>query len=56
MCKIMRNINEVGSVKVAEIYTHTHTHTHLNSAKQNINEINQTPKGIPTPFGCFAIH
>ncbi len=50
MCEIMRNIKEVGSVKMAEIYTHTHIHTyththihtytHLNSAKQNINEIN----------------
>ena len=27
MCEIMRNIKEVQSVKVAEIYTHTHTHT-----------------------------
>ena len=47
MCEIMRNINKVRSVKVAEIYTHTHTHTHthLNSAKHNINEINKHPKG-----------
>ena len=43
MCETMRNIKEVGSVKVAEIYTHTHTH--LNSAKHNINEINLHPKG-----------
>ena len=41
MCEVMRNINEVGSVKVAEIYTHTH----LNSAKHNINEIKLHPKG-----------
>ena len=41
MCEIMRNINKVQSVKVAEIYTHTH----LNSAKHNINEINEHPKG-----------
>lgn len=44
MCEIMRNIKEVVSVKMAEIYTqahtHIHTYTHLNSAKQNINEIN----------------
>jgi hypothetical protein len=35
----MRNIKEVQSVKVAEIYIH------LNSAKQNINEIKTHPKG-----------
>ena len=40
MCEIMRNIKEVVSVKMAEIYTQAHTYTHLNSAKQNINEIN----------------
>ena len=44
MCDNVDNIKEVISVKVAEIYTHTHTHTHLNSAKQDINEINFTPE------------
>ena len=44
----MRNIKEVQSVKVAEIYTH------LNSAKHNINEIN-TPKRQSKPFGCVAV-
>ena len=46
MCETMRNIQAKTSVKVAEIYTHTHTHTHLNSAEENINVINQAPKGI----------
>lgn len=47
MCANVDNIKEVISVKVAEIYTthtYTHTHTHLNSAKQDINEINFTPE------------
>ena len=43
MCETMRNIKEVQSVNVTEIYTHTHTH--LNSAKHNINEIKTHPKG-----------
>lgn len=29
MCEIMRNIKEVVSVKMAEIYTQAHTHTHI---------------------------
>ena len=28
MCEIMRNIKEVVSVKMAEIYTQAHTHIH----------------------------
>ena len=54
MCEIMRNINKVISVKVAEIYTHTHTHTHthINSAKQNINEL-KTPKGNCLSLGVL---
>lgn len=39
MCEIMRNIQAKKNVKVTEIYIHTH----LNSAEQNLNEIN-TPK------------
>ena len=51
MCEIMRNIKEVQSVKVAEIYTHTHTHTHLNSADNFfINCVNIQRDAL---FGCF---
>ena len=40
MCEEMRNINKKNKCESGG-----NLHTHLNSAKHNINEINQRPKG-----------
>ena len=46
MCEVMRNIQAKESVG--------NLITQLNSAEQNLNEIN-TPKRQSKPFGCVAV-